>query len=160
VAARRLLVVMLVLLGVSILITALFPGPTERDGERESTERIAPAPPQPTSGGELVTARIDADREEPATVSLQVGDQLALTVRSQRADEVEIPELGLLEVVAPLAPARFDILAWEEATYSIRLVEEDRVIGRIEVEPDGSAPTHPKRRLADRSGGSGNGEER
>jgi hypothetical protein len=128
VAARRLVIVMLVLLGISTLAAALV-DPPETDEEEQATE--PPLPPQPQ--GELVRKRIDADERTPEVISIRAGDQLALTVTSGRADEVEIPALGELRFVAPLAPARFDLLAREEGTYAIRLLDAERRIGRIEV---------------------------
>jgi hypothetical protein len=66
-------------------------------------------------------------------VPIRVGDQLALRVKWNRPGLVEIAALGLLEPVAPGAPARFDILASEQADYGIRLLEPSRLVGRIEV---------------------------
>lgn len=133
-AARRLVIVMLVLLGISALAAALVPPPPANDQEQTEGSPSSP-PPTPEPGGELVNARIDAGASEPEEIRVQVGDQLALTVRARVADEVEIPDLGLLEFAAPLAPARFDILLPEEASHEIRLIEADRVIGEIVVEP-------------------------
>jgi len=138
VAARRLVIVMLVLLGVSGLAAALVPPPPVDEAERERRPEVV-APPAPAPGGELVNAGIDASEDEPEEIRIGVGDQLALTVRSGVADQVEIPALGELEFVGPLAPARFDLIAREEASYAVRLVDADRVVGRIEVrrpEPD------------------------
>lgn len=139
-AARRLVIVMVVLLGISVLATALLPEPEPERDARQGQAEAKPSRPAPT--GELVTARVDATAPEPALIELRVGDQLALTVRSPRADQVEIPELGELRFVGRLAPARFDILVWEQATYAIRLADADRLIGRIEVAP----PRHGRRR--------------
>ena len=125
---------MLVLLGMSVLAAALVPPPPVNDQEREETTVTEP-PTAADARGELVTAKIDAGAVEQKTIRARVGDQLALTVRAREADQVEIPELGELEFAAPLAPARFDILTWEEATYAVRLVDADRVIGRIVVDP-------------------------
>jgi hypothetical protein len=75
---------------------------------------------------------------------MEVGEQLTLIVRSERADQLEIPGLGLLEPVAPNAPARFDILAEAPGNYGMRLVEADRVVARIEVSKRAKAPTAPE----------------
>jgi hypothetical protein len=131
VAARRLVIVMLLLLGISTLAAALVDPPETDEGDEAAIE----PPPLPQPRGELVRERIDAMEPTPEVISIRVGDQLTLTVTSRRADEVEIPALGELRFVAPLAPARFDFFAREEGTYAIRLLDADRTIGRIEVSP-------------------------
>jgi hypothetical protein len=128
VAARRLVIVMLVLLGISTLAAALVDPPEA--GEEEDAQ-LQP-PPRPDPRGELVRERIGADRRSPTVIRIAVGDQLVLTVTSESADQVEIPAIGELRFVGPLAPARFDLLAREEGSYAVRLVEADRMIGRIE----------------------------
>jgi len=133
-AARRLVIVMLILLGVSLVAGTLAPSPVD-DADQEEPATPSPPPRAEGEGGRLVEERIDADADGRETIPIRVGDQLALTVRTSEADEVEIPDIGELEFASPLAPARFDLLATEEAIYPIRLVEADRVIGQIEVEP-------------------------
>lgn len=128
-AARRLVIVMLVMLGIASLMAALAE-PLEEDEDEPAT--TAPRP-VPAPSGALVKARIEADQRPRSPIELRVGDQLELTVRSRRPDQVEIPAIGELRFVGPFAPARFDFLAWEEATYAVRLVEADRLIARIEV---------------------------
>lgn len=149
-AARRLVIVMLVLLGISTLAAAVIPVELDED-ERE--EALTEPPDVPRAAGELVSARIDARAEDPAVIELRVGDQLALTVRAGRPDQVEIPAVGELRFVGPLAPARFDILAWEEASYAVRLVDADRLIGRIEIGPPRARLERESGRLDRRAGG-------
>lgn len=137
-AARRLLIVMLVLLGLSTLAAAMVG--TRPIGERgtgstiaSETETEAPAPPDTVPAGrELPPVAIEVGGKVVA-VPMRVGDQLALAVRSKGADQVEIPALGLLEPVAPAAPARFDLLAEAPGSYGVRLVAADRLVARIEV---------------------------
>lgn len=124
---------MLILLGVSTIATVFVP--TDPPEEGQDPEPVPEPPTRSEPSGELVRERISADDRRPAMISIRVGDQLALTVRSQKPDQVEIPALGELEAVARFAPARFDLLATEEARYAISLVDEDRVIGRIRIRP-------------------------
>jgi hypothetical protein len=136
VAARRLLILMLVLLGVSTVAAALVPVDRE-SGDDTMTTSTSPAE-SPT--GELEERSIDANAEEPKTVRAQVGDQLQLRVKSRRADEVEIPALDELEDVDPDAPARFDLLLFDKGHFPVRLVERERKIGEIVVDrPEHSA---------------------
>jgi hypothetical protein len=132
VAARRLLILMLVLLGVSTIAAALVP--VDRDaGDEETTNTTTTTRQHPT--GDLVEKSIDASAEQPKTIRVQVGDQLQLRVKSQRADEVEIPALDELADVDPDADAHFDLLLFQKGRYPVRLVEAKRRIGTIVVQP-------------------------
>lgn len=143
-AARRLLILMLLLLAISTVAAALVPPQTEREGAPRTAgapqERTGPAdekgPP-----GRLVTASISADSPKPRTVRLERGDQLALVIRSRRPDQVEIPAFGQLEDVSRDDPARFDLLPDLTGAFEVRVMEADRVIGRIVV-----GPREPRRR--------------
>lgn len=145
-AARRLIFILLVLLMISSFAAALVP--VERDSREDdsssttSTETAqAPAPP----AGELVVRRIEAG-EKARTVRIELGDQLRLAVAADALDEVEIRALGETEAVDPVSPALFDLLPADPGTYPIRLVEADRVIGRIEVEAAAAKEPTPKER--------------
>jgi hypothetical protein len=132
VAARRLLILMLVLLGVSTLAAALVP--VDPDALRDESTTTSTSTATRAATGKLVRASIDADKRNSQTVRVQVGDQLQLRVESpKRADEVEIPALDELEDVDPDAPAHFDLLLFVEGRFPVRLVDADRQIGAIEV---------------------------
>lgn len=121
VAARRLLIVMLVLLAMSTVAAALAPPPS-RD-EATSTTSTTSAADNVKTGGELVKAKLDAQASRPQTIRIPLGDQLALTVSSKRAGQVQIAGLGLVDDVAPLSPARFDVFADHPGRYEIRFSE-------------------------------------
>jgi hypothetical protein len=174
-AARRLLILMLVLLGLSTLAAALMdPGRLEQDrpGSAEGTETTAANAGAETSakpegadnakatagardreearaaegpGGKRLGASIVIGREVKV-VPIRVGDQLALRVKWDRPGLVEIPALGLLEPVAPGAPARFDVLGTDAVSYGVRLLDPGRLVARIEVTArgrDASAEAKP-----------------
>jgi hypothetical protein len=134
VAARRLVILMLVLLGVSTIAAALVPVDREA-GTDETTTTSTPAEKRDDEGGKLVSKSIDAQSKPPRVVRIELGDQLALRVTSRRDAEVEIPAFGELDDVGPGAPALFDLLPFEADRYAVRLVKPRRTIGRIEVEP-------------------------
>jgi hypothetical protein len=140
-AARRLIMILLVLLFVSSLTAALVP--IDRSGDETSTTTAPPAAEPPAA--ELVHARIDTRDKRPKTIRMQVGDQLALLVSGHAPDEVEIPRLDLLEPVDLGAPARFELLADAAGTYPIRLLEARRQIGRIVVSARPAAKRKDKR---------------
>jgi hypothetical protein len=136
-AARRLLIIMLVLLGISTLAAALVDTRSFREDGTGSTiaSETEPTLPEDTvpEGRELKPIVIVVSPEKVTVVPVKLGDQLPLLVRARKADLVEIPALGLLEPVAPNAPARFDVLATATGGYGVRLVNADRIVARIEV---------------------------
>jgi hypothetical protein len=135
VAARRLIVILLALLVVSSIAAALAPvRPSEDD--QETTETTTPQPPPP---GKLVRRTIDVGARKPATIALELGDELTLTVTSDRTAEIEIPGLGELDDADPDAPARFDLLPREPGGYEVRLLDSGRRLGTIEVAPRSEA---------------------
>ena len=127
-AARRLLIVLLVLLGLSTLAAALVP---QRNLRREGTGQTVTSPTQTQStttastpngfgfppieitvGGNkipLVTCRPQAVKKGNCR-PIRVGDQVPLVVKSKVATELEIPQFGLVAVVAPNAPASFNLI--------------------------------------------------
>ena len=104
-AARRLIVVMLALLVVSSIAAALAP---VRDTGEETTSTTTQVESQPP--GRLVRRTIDARDRKPASIAIDLGDQLELTVKARRRDQVEIAALGELEPVDPDAPSIFTAL--------------------------------------------------
>ena len=132
--ARRLLIVMLVLLGISALAAALVPGQRLNQGTDTSsttTEETTAVVPQ----GRLLTATINAARTKQQAVRIRLGDELILLVKANLRDDVEIPALGVVEPVDPVTPARFDLLPPQTGSYPIRLVTEHRRVGRLQVLP-------------------------
>ncbi len=143
-AARRLLIVMLVLLGISTLAAALVPR-NARLGQTSSTETATtkqkePNPQARTPNGRALSVAIEVGGPKVPVVPIRVGDQLSLVVSSRRADLLEIPGFGLAKAVAPDAPARFDLLADRRGDYRILQADEDRLAARIRV-----APARPRR---------------
>lgn len=129
-AARRLLILMLVLLGVSTVAAALVPVDRDAGGD-ETTSTSTSTRERPT--GQRVPASIHAGADKQKTIRVHPGDQLQLKVTSPKADEVEIRALDQLEDVDPDAEATFDLLLFEPGHFGVRLVESERKIGEIVV---------------------------
>ncbi len=159
-AARRLVIIMLILLGLTLIIAVTVPEPVRDAGEETATDtaptettptETAPtetAPEETTPQGpadpglaadcDLITCfRLDASAREVTVVPAAVGDQLFLSIRSKTTDLVEIPTLGLIDAVGPDNAATFDLLPDSAGSYGIRMIEADRLIGRIEVSVSG-----------------------
>ncbi len=153
-AARRLILVMLVLLVASSILAALIPVERDPGGDESSTSTSVAEATEPVPAGKLVQRTIAADDPTPERIELDLGDQLDLTVTSPKlADQVEIPAFGELDEVDPDFPARFDLLALEPGSFPVRLVEAERVIARIEVAA--AKRGQEGSRGPDRPGGSG-----
>jgi len=134
-AARRLLIVMLVLLGLSTLAAALIPPrPTEDAGTTTgTTEATESVPTDTVPRGTFVPGVVAIRPRGISLLSVKAGDQVQLAVCWTKSDEVEVPSFGLVDPVAPAKPARFDLLFEETGTYGVKLLRADRVVARITV---------------------------
>ncbi|MFL5907749.1 MAG: hypothetical protein ACJ75Z_09160 [Solirubrobacterales bacterium] len=168
--ARRLLIVMLVLLGISTLAAALVPQRTLRRGTT-STAITQPAQTQPaTAGGRILMAKIvvggkkvpvvagpvcSPDAKPKCTSPIHVGDQVTLLVFSRIPAELEIKEFGLVGFAAPTTPARFELLPDAPDTIGILFADSGKVAGRIEVLPAGGPKKKKRPPKSAARGGSG-----
>ena len=140
-AARRLIIVLLVLFGISVAAAAIAPdrqggliGASDSDSTSTSSSSTTSASPAPTTAaGETLTVRIDASSARPETLEGFVGDQLELSVRSRNGQVIEIGEYGVTDFAAPNAPATFDLLLREPGRFPITDGDNGRVVGRLVV---------------------------
>ena len=124
--ARRLLIVLAVLLGLTALAAGVAPRqPIVQDPGG------APSPPPPPAASRSVHRTLDA-RETGQRVVARVGQTVVLTVRSRDLDTVSLEEVGV-RTVEPASPARFELLADVPGSYAIELLEADQQIGTLEI---------------------------
>jgi hypothetical protein len=149
-AARRLLIVMLILLGLSTLAAALVPTQSLRDetegtGSTSSVETVTTPPPEPTGEVQLAVVKVGVGKLPVIPISL--GDRLELLICSTRTDFLDIPKIGRIEPVSPESGAYFSLLLTEAGSYAINFVEADAPAARIEVAAAKSprAPEGPPR---------------
>jgi hypothetical protein len=173
-AARRLLIVMLVLLGLSTLAAALVPQHSLRDGTTGSTTTTQPTestttPAPPPAGRSLsveifvggkkvpVVAAPLCKKRKPECEPLHVGDQLSLEVLSKEQAELEIPAFGLVGVASDNSPAFFQLLPQEPGTIGVLFTSPRQVAARIVVlSPQAAKKTVQKPKPKSRArGGSG-----
>ena len=109
-AARRLLIVMLVLLGVSTLAAALVPQRTIRNGTGSTTTQPVTTTTATNPAFRRPTKIIVGGKKFPVVAPVSVGAQLTLLVRSRFPAEITIPEFGLVGFATPDTPARFELL--------------------------------------------------
>jgi hypothetical protein len=137
-AARRLLIVMLVLLGLSTLAAALIPQEQGEDGSTQTATQATTTTAAPPSPVYLRPTKITVGGKKLPVVSpVRVGDQLTLVVRSRVPAQIEIPEFGQLAFAAPDAPARFELLAETPGTFGVLFASTGRVAAQIRVVPAG-----------------------
>lgn len=153
-AARRLLIVLLVLLGLSTLAAALVPQRTLREGTSATTATTASGPATTTTqvpASVPPEVPITVPMKKPPVVLAHLGDQFTLLVTSTKGRQISIPEFGLLGFAAPDAPARFELLPTVPGTFGILFATTGKVAARLEVvEP--SAKKRPRSRAPAGSG--------
>jgi hypothetical protein len=156
-AARRLLIVVLVLLGLSTLAAALIPQSGVREGETTQSSTTTTTP-SPAPAFVPPTKIMVGGKKFPIVAPVHVGDQFTLLVRSRVPAEIEIPEFGQLAFAAPQAPARFELLASTPGTFGILIANTEKVVAQIRVLPPGEKGNksgkrkRPKRRARAESG--------
>ena len=133
-AARRLLIVMLVLLGLSTLAAALVPQRTlnERTGTTATTQSTATTTASTPTAIPAQVAITVGPKKLPL-VQARVGDQFTLLVTSIRPREISIPEFGLLGFATPDTPARFVLLSQTPGTFGILFAASGKVAAKLDV---------------------------
>jgi hypothetical protein len=101
-----------------------------------------PLPPPPPSAlpddaglASTIERRIPAGEGASTAVRVKRGEILRLEVAGDMLDSVSLDGLDRIEVIEPVTPAIFDLLAERPGTYPIRLVEANRRIGRLVITP-------------------------
>lgn len=149
-AARRLLIVMLILLAISTIASVFVPTRDTDEGEGTTATRTTGTETTPTEAAspatpelEPVEAKVAIGSPKLPVVPLAVGQRLTLRVSSPEPGLVEIEDLGYLEAVAPGTPATFYLLGEEPRSYGVTLVESGAVVARIDVRDASRKPPAP-----------------
>jgi hypothetical protein len=134
-AARRLLIVMLILLGLSTLAAALVPQHTLRNRTTTgtTTPSVPSTPTAPITNALPPVAEITVGGKKFPVVPVHVGDQFTLLVHSRRPRELAIPEFGLVGFATPDTPARFELLPNTPGTFGILFTGSGKPAGQIDV---------------------------
>ena len=127
--ARRLLIVLAVLLAMVALAAGVAPRESASPGAGAGAGPGTAAPEAQASG--TVQKTLDAGASGQRVVA-RVGQQVVLTVRSSTLTTVSIAELGDQTAEAD-SPARFDLFADVPGTYPIDADESGQQIGTLEV---------------------------
>jgi hypothetical protein len=142
-AARRLVVLLVVLLGLATAIAALAPTPAQRKqssanagatgatGSESPRSLINPAD-KPSLTPSTVRARVEVSNKPPRAIRVEPGDRLVLSVGADFGDDVEIPAFGLTGTMTPYAPATSDLIVLHPGTFPVRTVQSNRVVAYID----------------------------
>lgn len=145
-AARKLIVALVVLLAISTALAVLASDIEEsREGSREDSEAANSTSafdstdpgwrsPAPRNDGRVIEREIEAQLPMEV-IKVRVGDRLILEVKGSVATGVFIPELGRYEFLDPVAPARFDLLVSEPGELEVRTSDHGAPIAVIHVAP-------------------------
>jgi hypothetical protein len=130
--ARRMLIVLAVLLGMIALAAGVAPR------ERLQTDSTTP-PPAAAPTSEPASGRVQKTLDAGATgqqVVARVGQTVVITVRSDTLETVSLAEVGV-KTAEPASSARFELLADVPGTYGIDLLESEQRIGTLEIREAG-----------------------
>ena len=136
--ARRLLILLAVVMGFTALAAGLSPRQpaVERDGG------ATPAPSLREPPAEPLERTIQASGHDQRIV-VRTGQVVHIVVEADALDTVSLEDFGD-EPVEPEAPARFELLADVPGTYAISLLEAGREIGTLEIREAEEGPGAPE----------------
>jgi hypothetical protein len=123
---RRLLWLVVALLGIALVAAALVP----RNDQTTTSAPVVVGPERAT-----VKSEIAASPAQARTISARVGDHLELTVESDRIDTVTIDGLDQTRPVDPASPAEFDTLLDHAGRFAVRMQDTRRTVGFLSVKP-------------------------
>jgi hypothetical protein len=129
--ARRLLIVLAVLLGLTALAAGIAPRAT-LDKDAPPPVTAAPTPP-PATG--LVQKTLDA-QSAGQKVEARIGQTVMLTVKSDTLETVSLDQYGD-KTAEPDSPAQFELLADVPGSYPITLQDSDQEIGVLDIRQNG-----------------------
>jgi hypothetical protein len=128
--ARRLLILLAVLMGLTALAAGVAPRRPlpPADGPSSSPEAATAAPAQ-----RPLERTLSADEPSSRKIVVRRGRLVRLTIEGDIVDSVQIGELAVLSL-DPDSPVQFELIADEPGSYPITLVDAQRRLGVVEVE--------------------------
>ena len=135
--ARRLLLLVAVLLVVGALASAVAPRDTTKKDQGPASSVATETAPAPAPGaGTTVTAELTGGTGgRTKTVRARVGDLIDLTVAAPGPDTVTIEGYDQIQPADPDSPARFSFFADQQGNFDVTLQQAGTLAGRLEIEP-------------------------
>lgn len=129
--ARRLLLVAAVLLGLTLVVTALAPPPSPSPTPTNTAPSGGAEAP---ADAELEAVEVTLDTNDgQRDVEVAEGDIVRLVVTSDEPDSIELRGFGLVRHVARDTPAEFEVYADEAGEYPLILLGPETTIGTLRV---------------------------
>ena len=129
--ARRLLIVLAVLLG----LTALAAGVAPRSGLDHDAPPPVTAAPTPAPATGTVSKTLDA-QSTGQRVQARVGQTVMLTITSDTLETVTLDQYGD-KTAEPDSPAQFEVFADVPGSYPITLQDSGQEIGELDIGENG-----------------------
>lgn len=128
--ARRLLILLAVLMGLTALAAGVAPRRTLPPGDEPSAtpEAATAAPAQ-----RAVVRTLSADEPSGRKIVVRRGRLVHLTVEGDVVDSVQLGDLEV-QSLDPDSPAQFELLADDPGNYPITLLDAQRRLGVLQVE--------------------------
>ena len=132
---RRILVLVVVLMGLTALAASLTPPPQPVPRDRPPASPT-PTPetvePQPAPAPRTVSASL-SEQGRPRTVDARTGDTIQLDVSGSTPDTVVIDDLAVSEPVDPDSPAQVEVYADTPGRYPVLMLDSGRRIGAVKI---------------------------
>ena len=132
---RRILVLVVVLMGLTALAASLTPPPQPTPRTRAAagpTPTPQAAEPQPVVAARTVSARLSEDGR-PRTITARTGDTIELEVTGSHPDTVVSDDLAISAPVDADSPAQVEIYADTPGSYPVLLLSSGRRIGTVRI---------------------------
>jgi hypothetical protein len=136
---RRLVILVIVLMGLTALAARVSPPPQPLPREGRATPAPSPSPtptatPDPAVSG-VVVARLEVGPPgSPLThVRARAGETVMLEVSGDVVDAVGVGDLPVIEPIDPDSPAQLQIVTDAPGRYPVRLLDQHRDIGVLDV---------------------------
>jgi hypothetical protein len=127
--ARRLLILLAVLMGLTALAAGVAPRRPLPSSDQPGTAQAAPSAGK---SAKPLKRTIDANEPSSRKIVVQQGRLVDLTVQGDVVDSVQLGDLEV-QPLDPDSPALFEVLADTPGTYPIELVNAQRRLGVLQV---------------------------
>jgi hypothetical protein len=140
---RRLAILVVVLMGLTALAASISPPPQPLPREATSTPAPSPSPaatatPDPAVSGVVVARMEIGPPGSPlARVRARAGETVMLEVSGDVVDAVGVGHLPVIEPIDPDSPAQLQIVTDAPGRYPVRLLDQGREIGVLDVSARG-----------------------
>jgi hypothetical protein len=140
---RRLVILVVVLMGLTALAASVAPPPETPRRTPGGTPPRTPSPatptPEPVAASEVVVGRLDATPPPGALprVRAHVGATVRLDVTGDVVDAVVVTGLPAIEPIDPSTPAQLELTPDRPGEFRIRLQDAARDIGVLDVTATG-----------------------